>query len=93
MSVTIDGRSVAGLQDSSTAYRAAADGFFYTLPAKSALSTVFCSFPNTPFPVGTMPPPPGAFADGVYIMLAPLSVGVHHLSFAAQEAGPVIENV
>jgi hypothetical protein len=34
-----------------------------------------------------MPPPPGAFADGVYIMLTPLSVGVHHLNFAATESG------
>jgi hypothetical protein len=85
MSVKIDRRTVAGLQDSSTAYRAAADGFFYKLPGNNWLSRAFC--PGNPFPAGTMPPPPGAFADGVYIMLAPLSVGVHHLSFAAIENG------
>jgi hypothetical protein len=97
MNVTLDGNSVAGLQDSKTGYRAAADGFFYTLPANSWLSAAFCPPPHTPFPSGTMPPPPGAFADGVYIMLAPLPVGVHHLSFAAQETsgplGPANQNV
>lgn len=88
MSVTVDGRAVKGLTNSTTAYRAAADGFSYRLPANNALSQ-FCSGPPpNPFPVGTSPPnPPGAYADGVYIMVAPLSVGVHHISFAAAESG------
>jgi hypothetical protein len=87
MTVTVDGRSVKGLTDSTTAYRAAANGFTYTLPADNALSA-FC--PGDPFPAGTSPPSPGAYADGVYIMLAPLSAGVHHISFAgAQSGGPV----
>jgi hypothetical protein len=96
MSVTIDGRAVKGLTNSTTAYRAAANGFSYTLPANNALSH-FC--PDNPFPAGTSPPnPPGAYADGVYIMLAPRSVGVHHISFAATESGtptfgPATQNV
>ena len=86
MSVTIDGVNVPGLTDSSTAFRAAARAFSYTLPGNSLLSG-FC---DTPFPAGTTPPPPGAFADGVYIMLAPLSVGVHHLHWTGREApGPL----
>ena len=85
MSVSIDGLAVKGLTNSTTAYRASANGFSYTLPANNALSQ-FC--PGNPFSAGTSPPnPPGAYADGVYIMLAPLSVGVHHISFAAAESG------
>lgn len=96
MSVTVDGQAVKGLNNSSTAYRAAANGFSYTLPADNALSA-FC--PGNPFPAGTSPPsPPGAYADGVYIMLAPLSVGVHHINFTAAETGtptfgPATQNV
>jgi hypothetical protein len=94
MAVTIDGRSVGGLADSSTAYRAAAGPFFYTLPGNNALSA-FC--PGDPLPAGTMPPAPGAFADGVYIMLAPLSAGVHHLNLtgatSSGPSGPFSENV
>jgi hypothetical protein len=91
MSVTIDGRSVQGLSDSSTAYRATVGRFSYTLPPNNALSA-FC--PGNPLPAGTMPPPPGAYADGVYIMLAPLSPGTHRLSFtAAESAGSISENV
>jgi Fe-S cluster assembly iron-binding protein IscA len=84
MKVTVDGRSVNGLTDSTTAYRAAANGFTYTLQAGNALSR---ACPGDPFPAGTSPPPPGAYADGVYIMLAPLSVGVHQISFAGIESG------
>ncbi|MBO0885702.1 MAG: hypothetical protein J2P17_36285, partial [Mycobacterium sp.] len=96
MSVTVDGVAVKGLTNSSTAYREAANGFSYTLPANNALSA-FC--PGNPWPAGTSPPnPPGAYADGVYIMLAPLPIGVHHISFAAAESGtptfgPASQNV
>jgi hypothetical protein len=98
MTVTIDGRSVQGLTDSSTAYRATVGGFSYTLPGNNWLSPLFCAPPNTPLSAGTMPPPPGAYADGVYIMLTPLSPGVHHISFAGVEFGvpafgPASENV
>jgi hypothetical protein len=94
MSVSIDGRSVQGLADGTTAYRAGAGSFSYSFPANSPIGPAFC---GVPFPAGTSPPPPGAFADGVYIMLPPLSVGVHRITFAAQEAngpfGSVSENV
>jgi hypothetical protein len=87
MSVTIDGAAVSGLNDSATALRAAAGGFSYTLPPNSLVST-FC--PGDPFPAGTTPPLPGAFADGVYILRAPLSAGVHHVHWTGQEAaGPL----
>jgi hypothetical protein len=82
MSVTIDGKSVQGLADSSTAYRKAANGFSHTLPTNNELCVLFCPA-SDPFPAGTMPPAPGAYADGVYIMLAPLSVGVHQINFTA----------
>jgi len=43
----------------------------------------FC--PGDPFPAGTMPPdPPGAYANGVYLLTTPLTAGVHHLSFMAE---------
>lgn len=83
-SVTIDGTSVPGLTDSSTIYRATAGAFSYRLTTTSILNS-FC--PGDPFPAGTTPPPPGAYADGVYLMLAPLSPGVHHLHWTAQETG------
>ena len=96
MNVTVDGLAVKGLTNSTTAYRAAANGFSYTLPADNALSQ-FC--PDNAFPAGTSPPnPPGAYANGVYIMLAPLSAGIHHITFAATESGtptfgPASQNV
>ena len=93
MSVTVDGRNVSGLNDSTTQYRATAAGFSYVLPANNWLSPLFCPPPNSPIPAGSSPPPPGAYADGVYIMLAPLSVGVHHLSFTGQAAGGPLGNV
>ena len=95
MKATIDGVDVSGLADSSTAFRAAAGGFSYTLPSDTLLSAAFCS--TSPIPAGTTTPPPGAFADGVYILRAPLSVGVHQLHWTAQEVGgplgPVSQDV
>ena len=93
MSVTIDGRSVRGLSDRSTPYRAAVGGFSYTLPANN-WARPYSSPPTNPLLAGTKPPAPGAYADGVYIMLAPLSPGVHHVSFTATEFdGSITENV
>jgi hypothetical protein len=85
MSVTVDGRTVQGLSNSSTDYRAAADGFSYTLPANNWVSLLCSGYPA--FPAGTTPPPPGAYADGVYLLLAPLSPGTHHISFEGAESG------
>jgi hypothetical protein len=84
MSVTVDNVAVAGLEDSTTIYRAAAGGFFYTLPKNNFLSL---ACPSPPFPAGTTTPAPGAFADGVYIMHTPLSVGVHKLHWTAEISG------
>jgi hypothetical protein len=36
------------------------------------------------FPAGTTPPPPGATADGVYLMLAPSSVCSHVIHFGGE---------
>lgn len=88
-SVTVDGASVGGLAGSGTAYRATAAGFTYSLPGDSPIGPAFC---GTAFVAGTSPPPPGAYADGVYIMLAPLAPGAHSIHFAAQAAG-VVEDV
>ena len=90
MSLQIDGTSVSGLADSTTAYRAPAGPFFYSLPGDSPLGPLFC---GASWPAGTMPPPPGAFSDGVYIMLAPLAAGVHRISFTAQLGTSFSENV
>lgn len=85
MSVTIDGKTVRGLTDSTTAFRAHANGFSYSVGADNALGTLLC---GAPFPAGPVPPtPPGAFADGVYIMVPPLSVGTHHLHWTGAESG------
>src|SRR5262249_47152462 len=78
------GSSVPGLTDSTTAFRVQANGFSYTLPGNNALGPAFC---GEPFSAGTTPPSPGAFADGVYVMLPPLSVGTHHLAFTAALSG------
>jgi len=78
LQATVDGRTVQGLTDGRTAFRAQADAFSYSLPANNELGSAFC---GESFPAGTTPPPPGAFADGVYVMLPPLSVGTHQLAF------------
>jgi hypothetical protein len=80
---SVDGRSVGGLTGDPAAFRAQGNGFVYTLPANNALGPFGC---GTPFPAGTMTPPPGAFADGYYVMLPPMSVGTHQLSFGGSES-------
>jgi hypothetical protein len=82
---SVDGQAVANLHDASTPFRAQASGFSYTLPADNALGPNLCK--GVSFPAGTMPPPPGAFADGVYVMLPPLAVGTHHIDFGGAESG------
>jgi hypothetical protein len=81
---SVDGQAVANLHDASTPFRAQASGFSYTLPANNAVGPIVC---GVSFPAGTMPPPPGAFADGVYVMLPPLAVGTHHIDFGGAESG------
>jgi hypothetical protein len=81
---SVDGADVAGLDDSGSAFRAQADGFSYSLGSDNVLGALFC---GAPFPEGTTPPPPGAFADGVYVMLPPLSVGTHDIAFGGAIGG------
>lgn len=80
-SVTIDGRSVDGLDGAQTAFRSTSPWFSYRLPKHN-----LGGLPETcgrDFPYGTRPPSvdghPGAIADGIYVMLAPLSKGTHML--------------
>jgi hypothetical protein len=79
MAVTIDGMDIDGLQDSSTAYRSRSPWFSYSLPRHN-VGTVIC---GRDFPRGTRPPRvdghPGAIAEGVYLMVAPLPRGKHTL--------------
>jgi hypothetical protein len=77
MSATIDGRSVRGLSVSGSPYRVQAGPFPYTLPEGNILGIP----PETT-------PPPGAVGDGVYLMLAPLSVGAHVIHWTAEAAPP-----
>jgi hypothetical protein len=70
---------VSGLADGHSAYRAPSPRFSYALPADNAGTLCGCSFP-----AGTTPPPPGATADGVYLMLTPLSVGSHMIRFGGE---------
>jgi hypothetical protein len=86
MSVTIDGASVSGVADSKSAYRSPSPWFSYTLPADNIGAIVGCNFPagTTPPPPADHPHRPGATADGVYLMLAPLSPGIHTIHFGGE---------
>jgi hypothetical protein len=57
------------------------------LPADNIGSLLGCNFP-----AGTMPPAvdghPGATADGIYLMLTPLSTGVHVIHFGGEISIP-----
>jgi hypothetical protein len=92
MQASIDGLPVPGLASSqATLLRASASGFSYRLRTNNWLSD-FCS-PDV-FPAGTRPPPPGAFADGVYLLIPPLRPGVHTLHWAATPgAGAVNQDI
>jgi hypothetical protein len=83
MSATIDGVSVAGLDNGNSIYRAPSPWFTYTLPSDNIGPFVGCTFAE-----GTMPPPvdghPGATSDGIYLMLAPLSPGTHVIHFGGE---------
>jgi hypothetical protein len=83
MTATIDGVSVTGLANSNSIYRAPSPWFSYALPADNVGQIFGCDFP-----AGTMPPlvagHPGATADGVYLMLAPLPAGTHVIHFGGE---------
>jgi hypothetical protein len=83
MAASIDGRAVPGLYDGNSRYRSPSPWFSYTLPADNVGTLFGCNFP-----AGTTPPPPGATADGVYLMLAPLRPGTHVIHFGAETNVP-----
>ena len=79
MSATIDGAAISGLPDAHSVYRAPSPWFSYTLPYDNVGQVFGCKFP-----AGTQPPVPGATADGIYLMLAPLNPGVHQIHFGGK---------
>jgi len=85
MSATIDGASISGLADAHSVYRAPSPWFSYSLPSDN-VGQFFAGPTGEPcnFPAGTQPPVPGATADGIYLMLAPLSPGVHQIHFGGK---------
>jgi hypothetical protein len=87
MTATIDGTAVAGLEDGNSIYRAPSPWFSYTLPADNVGQLFGCDFP-----AGTSPPTvdghPGATSDGIYLMVAPLSVGTHVIHVQGELNGP-----
>jgi hypothetical protein len=81
MAVVVDGVGVGGLRNAHTDYRSMSPWFSYRLPANNVGHLEqFC---GVDFPEGTSPPDvqghPGAIADGIYLMLAPLPRGTHTL--------------
>ena len=88
MSATIDGRPVAGLAppaagDYTGPFRALSPVFSYSVTADNWL-TEFYAPPGETFSAQTVT---GAVADGVYLMLAPLSVGTHTIQWYASGGG------
>jgi hypothetical protein len=82
MSATVDGRPVAGVSGPDTPYRVQSPLFSYTLPLDNLPTAAFGSqFAGTT-------PPPGAVADGVFLMIAPLSVGTHVLHWEGTALPP-----
>ncbi len=93
MAVVIDGVNIDGLRDSHTAYRSISPWFSYQLPEHN-LGAVACP-DGQDIPVAASPPPvdhhPGATAEGVFLMVAPLARGVHTIHVQGEiliEAGP-----
>jgi formylglycine-generating enzyme required for sulfatase activity len=88
MSCTIDGNFTVDLSDSiSTPYRVQSPAFNYNMPAvhnyADDLFGAVCyrNSSGTPYTVT------GAVADGVYLMVAPLSPGAHTIHFSGSVAG------
>jgi hypothetical protein len=89
MSCTIDGVAVAGLDDpTNTPYRVQSPVFDYLLPAAHNLLYdvlgATCYTNDTGIPLGVT----GAVADGVFLMLPPLSVGTHTIHFTGAVGHP-----
>jgi hypothetical protein len=87
MSCTIDGAAVSGLDNGlTTAYRVQAPVFTYTVPGSNNMLEYFgydCYTSNAPIAIKA-----DAVADGVYLMLAPLSVGPHTIHFHGEIGSP-----
>jgi hypothetical protein len=79
MTCTIDGWPVKGLDDVlRTHYRAESPVFQYTVPAGDSLYELWGMH------IFGQTPPPGAVADGVYVMLEPLDPGHHTIYFTGE---------
>jgi hypothetical protein len=87
MSCTIDGVPVSGLSNGlTTAYRVQSPVFTYTVPGSNNLLNYFglpCYVSNSPILINA-----DAVADGVYLMVAPLSVGAHTIHFQGESGSP-----
>jgi len=92
MAVAIDGVDVDGLADSHSDYRSISPWFSYSLPKRN-VGLVAC---GKDFPEGSSPPSvdghSGATAEGIYLMVAPLSRGTHTLHVAGQVFIPADES-
>jgi hypothetical protein len=76
MACTVDGALVRGLRSSATTrYRVVSPVFAYTIPDNNIYQAL-----GAPFGSQTIP---GAVADGVFLMLAPLPAGRHDIRFTA----------
>jgi hypothetical protein len=84
MHAQIDGQSVSDISGPVTPYRVTSPLFQYTVPVDNLFSTSFVC--GETYPAGSVPAP-GAVADGVFVMLAPLPPGVHYLSWGG-DASP-----
>jgi hypothetical protein len=87
MSATIDGRPISGLDVPASSgyhgpYRVASPVFSYTVGPDNWLN--YTAPPGFTFSAQTVT---GAVADGVYLMLAPLSVGSHVIHWTASGGG------
>ena len=85
LSVTLDGRAVVGITTPASRYRATSPVFSYTTPADSLINDLFC-----PFHAQTVT---GAVADGVYLMLTPLSAGPHTLHWTVFSGTTLVMDV
>jgi hypothetical protein len=79
MTCTIDGWPLKGLENVlHTHYRVESPVFQYTVPAGDSLYELWGMH------ISGQSPPPGAVADGVYLMLAPFEAGHHTIDFTGE---------
>ncbi len=83
LTCTIDGQVVQGLTDAANSpYRVQSPPFYYTLPEQDNLWQYWG------VDVTGQNPPPGDVNDGIYLMVAPLSVGEHVIHFSGDNDLP-----